>query len=171
MLGDSTPFHDIRWFEWAAIVGLAVSVFGLLLTYLQAKRAATAATAASEDATYARKELSTRQALILIPRLRTLALELDDAAASGDPIWVRRRLESWRWESGHLHGLMSRVEPLPTDLLKSIAGANNLAAIAAGRPSGDDEPIEFEKALKKIRETCGQLTLWAGASSAEIGAA
>lgn len=54
--------------------------------------------------------------LVLIPQLRWVASELNAAMGSDDRDMTRRHLDSWRWQAGHVNGLLT---PAPRAILKS----------------------------------------------------
>lgn len=163
-------WYGLRWFEWVGVVGVVLTLAGIGMTFRQARKARSAAEEALVAAGKAHEELSLRQALLMVPRMRGLAADLDAALDAGEDAWVRRTLDAWRWDAGQLNGLLRQDAQAARRLLRSLTSSASLAALAMeesdeegkGRATGSDE------ARSAINEACTELSVWAGECSARL---
>lgn len=111
---EEARWYAVSWVDWLNVVAFSLALLGLWLTFRQArdaKKQATAARTAAEAASTAvvrtQKQIRANQLLLLIPQLRWVAAELDVAISEDEPNLSRRTLDSWRWQAGQVHGLLT----------------------------------------------------------------
>lgn len=178
---------NVSWVEWFGVIGVLAAVIGVILTWFQARRAKTnafeardaasaakvAAEAASAAVDRTQRQLRANQMLVLIPQLRWVASELDAAIGSDDRAMTRRHLDQWRWQAGHVNGLLKDETPTPRTILKSLQDSVGLATAATSTLLKDDGKPVFEcceQARAAIGEACNQMNVFVGRNASQVQA-
>ncbi|MEV0803928.1 hypothetical protein AB0I34_39985 [Kribbella sp. NPDC050281] len=177
LLAAAAPWWKVSWVDWAQVVGAAAGLVGLWFTWRQARKARTEATAAKESADAAtaavdrtQRQLRANQILILIPQLRWVAQEMDAAIAENDRALTRRHLDNWRWQAGHVNGLLLDDRPSPRKVLKSLQESVSLATTSTSSLLSDSRPIldACGQAREAIHTACNLLTVFVGQSASQV---
>jgi hypothetical protein len=116
-----------------------------------------------------KKQLSSNQLLILVPQLKWLAGELDAAIERDDPSLTRRHLDSWRWQAGHIHGLLSDDAAIGRRRAKELQDSVALAFTASSALMEGKRPVldACKQARESIGKVCNELSIWVGQQSAQ----
>jgi hypothetical protein len=163
--------------EWFGVVGVIATLAGLFFTWRKASDAdnsASSAKIAAEAAGAAvertQRQLRANQMLVLIPQLRWISQELDAAIASDSRDLVRRHLDSWRWQAGHVNGLLSEESPSPRKILRSLQDSVALATEATTTLLKEGKPVldSCELARDAIGTACNLLTVFVGQSASQV---
>lgn len=138
------------------MIGTALAIVGLALTWVQARQAKeqaqgarTASEAAALSLDRAQRQLRGNLMLNLVPQLRFIAAELDLSIESGSPEQARRHLDHWRSQANHLHGVLKDEVPEPRSLLRQL---NQSVAFAT-----EAETNLISNPDKSVVETCVQV--------------
>jgi hypothetical protein len=171
MLVAGDQWYDLRWFEWIGVTGLPLALWGLWLTWAQAKRATNAATATEKAVQSTQQQLRTNQLLVLIPQLRLISSELVTAIEENNRPLARRQLDNWRWQASHLHGILSSAHPEQQELLtllqQSIGFASSAGSALLQSTKNKTMSSIAMNASIKIGHTCDKLNAWAGRRATE----
>jgi hypothetical protein len=164
-------WYDHSWIEWVGLAGVILTLAGLWLTWLQARKATTAAEAARTAVSRTEVQLRANQLLVLIPQLRWLTGELDAAIDAGEPIWARRHLESWRWHASNVRGLLSVADNEQKKILKALQDSVSQAASAGEVLRARKVPVAdaTHQARTSIGRACDELIGWVGQSATTSG--
>src|SRR4051812_21705737 len=100
-------WYAIGWVDWISVAGLPLTLVGLALAWAQARAAANSAERAREAVEYTERRLRANQLLVLVPQLRFIAKELDEAIERDDAQHAKRELDNWRWQVANIQGLLS----------------------------------------------------------------
>lgn len=180
LLAVSATQHwwNVSWVEWFSVIGVLAAVIGVILTWFQARGAKNnasdakvAAEAASAAVDRTQRQLRANQMLVLIPQLRWVAGELDAAISSDDRDLTRRHLDSWRWQAGHVNGLLKDETPTPRAILKSLQDSVGLATTATSALLKDNAKPVFEcceLARASIGEACNQMNVFVGRNASQV---
>jgi hypothetical protein len=157
-------FYDLTWVEWVTVVGLPLTLFGLIITWRQARTAANAATAAKNAVYRTEQQIRASQLLVLIPQLRWIVAELEAAMEKDNDYVARRQLDSWRWQAGNIHGILSGANPSERRLLKSLTQSTALAVTAGGLllEANGSVTDRCMKARAAMAAACDELASWVG---------
>lgn len=165
---------SLTWRDWSNFGGLLLAIAGIGLTLWQVKKARSASEAALKAVESTRTQVVSGQLLLLVPQLRWIAGELDDALHSRSSPAAKKQLDNWRWQASNIHGILSSDEAPDSSLLTTIQQSVALASTAGGLllTELDQDPM---RACKKAREkawvVCDALSSWSGtyAASASSG--
>ena len=171
----------VTWVEVVGLLGVVATLVGLYLTWRQAKdarvqatAARTAADAASSAIDRTQRQLRSNQMLVLIPQLRWVAQEMDAAIESGDKGMTRRHLDSWRYQAGHVNGLLLDDSAVTRKVLKAIQDSVALATEATTTLLREDKKTVLEsceQARHAIGHACNLLNVFVGQSASQVPAA
>lgn len=166
---DQAP-PELTWVDWVGVVGFALTLIGLGLTFRQARGAKSAAEAAQAGVERTQRHLRANQLLVLVPQLRWISSELDAAIELDDAAAVRRQLDSWRWQAGHVHGVLLAGKDVDGKLLRTLQTSTGLATTANSALLQGKRPVldACGKARETISLVCNQLTLWIGENSSLV---
>jgi hypothetical protein len=173
---------QVSWVAWFEVVGALATLAGLYLTWrqakkakeeasdagLQAREAKVAAEAASSAIDRTQRQLRANQMLVLIPQLRWLAQELDTAIAAGDSAMTRRHLDGWRWQAGHVSGLLLDAKA-ERRILRALQESVALATEATNSLLKNQRPVldSCEQARQSIGAACNLLTIFIGQNASQ----
>jgi len=161
-------WYDLFWAEWLGVLGFLITLGGFGVALRRLRKLRLAAEAARDASLLTSREVAAKQVAVLVPQLIWLADELDSSIETNDRTLTRHYLYNWRWQAGHVHGLLpdsgTRGESLKRNLQDSIglAFTATTALMEGKRPVLD--------ACKRARESIGtslnDLSLWVGQESA-----
>jgi hypothetical protein len=163
-------WYDLRWFEWLGVAGLPLALWGLRLTWVQAKRATNAAVEAKNAVKRTQLQLQANQLLVLIPQLRFISTELDSAIQDNDRALARRQLENWRSQASHVRGVLSGADPQQQAILSSLQSSIGLASSAGSTLLESNKAVRAVamNARTSIGNTCDALNVWVGQRSTQV---
>jgi hypothetical protein len=163
-----THWWQVSWVAWFEVAGGLATITGLYLTWRQAKKAKIAAEAASSAMDRTQRQLRANQMLVLIPQLRWLAQELDAAIAADDGAMTRRHLDGWRWQAGHVHGLLLDANA-ERRILRALQESVALATEATSSLLKNQKPVldSCEQARQSIGVACNLLTVFIGQNASQ----
>jgi hypothetical protein len=169
LAATSHHWYQISWVDWTTIVGVLLALIGLFLTWRQAKNAANSAEAAKQAVSNTEQRIRLNQLMVLIPQLRWIANELDNAISTEDGSLVRRQLESWRWQAGNIHGMLESVDPNQAKLLRDLQQSVGLARAASSTLMAKVGSVNSEcaKVRASIVIASDELNIWLGKSSTQ----
>ncbi|WFE62891.1 hypothetical protein [Micromonospora sp. WMMD714] len=173
MLLSANAWYVLPWSDWVGVVGFPLGLFGLWLTFKQARSAKDAATAANDAVKRTQVQIRANQLLVLIPQLRWIAAELDFAIDDGNVRLAKRHLDSWRWQANNIHGMLTSADASQRRVLKSLQESAGQAASAGTllmrKNSGEESMLDqCEKAREAIGRVCDQLSKWAGENVTQV---
>ena len=157
-------WYSLGWVDWITVVGLPLTILGLIITWRQARKATKAAEAAKKAVYQTEQQIRASQLLVLVPQLRWTVAELESAIENDNSYMARRQLESWRWQAGNIHGILSSTNSSEEKLLKSLTRSAGLAVTAGGlllEAEGEVAP-KCIKARAAMAATCDELASWVG---------
>ena len=107
--------------------------------------------------------------MVLVPQLRWTVAELDSAIESKSALLARRSLDSWRWQAGNIHGILSGVEMTEKKILKGLQQSVELAAAAGGHLLESETAVTTGclKARTAMVAVCDDMTSWVGKHSTQ----
>ncbi len=157
-------WYDLGWIDWITVIGLPLTLLGLSLTWWQARKASNAASAAREAVFRTEQQIRASQVLVLVPQLRWTVAELETAIEKDSSFFARRQLDSWRWQAGNIHGILSEGKLSEKRILKSLTRSVGLAATAGGLLLEGTGSVSSRcmKAREAMATTCDELTSWVG---------
>jgi hypothetical protein len=160
----------LGWVDWVTIIGLPLTLLGLYLTWWQAKKAASAAVAARRAVRRTEQQIRANQLLVLVPQLSRTVAELDSAIQADNPFLAQRDLNSWRWQAGNIHGILSGANPSEKKLLRTLQQSVGLAQTAGGTLLDGKTSVATGclRARAAIVAACDELTAWVGKNSTEV---
>src|SRR5437868_615162 len=97
-----------------------MALVGLYVTWRQAKNAADSAKAAQDAIVATERQIRSKQLMVLIPQLRWVAIELENAIAANDRKGARKQLDSWRWQAGNVQGILTATDPEEISILEGL---------------------------------------------------
>ena len=166
----------MSWVDGVSVFGVAATLVGLWLTFRQARDAkdqaqlaSAAADAASKAVSETQRQLRGNQLLILVPQLRWVAQELDDAIMAKDRNLARRHLDHWRHQAGHLNGVLIEQVGAPDDIPKALQESVALATASTASLMRQKKSVieSCEQARVAIGYACDVLTVYVGQSSTQ----
>lgn len=170
----------VTWVDVVGLVGVVATLVGLYFTWRQARdakvqaaAAKTAADAASGAIGRTQRQLRSNQMLVLIPQLRWVAQEMDAAIESGDKGMTRRHLDSWRYQAGHVNGLLLDDSAVTRRILKAIQDSVALATEATTTLLREEKKTVLEsceQARHAIGHACNLLNVFVGQSASQVSA-
>lgn len=155
--------------DWVTVAALPLSLVGLSVTWWQARNAARSAEAANSAVRETEQKIRVNQLMVLIPQLRWTVADLETAISNDDAAMVRRQLESWRWQAGNIHGMLSAADPAETRVLKILQQSVGLSRTAGSLLMDPGVPVmnSCNKARGSIVVACDELNTWLGRSSTQ----
>ena len=160
------------------LAGLPLGLFGLWLTWKQAREAKTQASEAKTAAEAAelavrrtQTQVRAQQLLVLIPQLRWISTELDAAIEDDNRRLVRRHLDNWRWQANNIHGMLTATDPAQRKLLKGLqtsVGQASSAGTALMSKGNISILQESASARESIGAVCDQLSGWVGENVSKV---
>lgn len=184
VLAQTTGTGQVSWLEWIGLVGVMATLVGLYLTWRQArdaKREAKSAVIGAHEAKIAaeaagvaidrtQRQLRANQMLVLIPQLRWVAQEMDAAIAGDDRGMTRRTLDSWRWQAGHVNGLLLDEGATSRKILKALQDSVALATEATTTLLKGQKPVleSCDQARQAIGHACNLLTVFVGQNASQV---
>ena len=162
-------WYNLSWIDWFTVGGVLLTILGLVLTWFQAKNAADAARAASNAVKKTEQQIRANQLMVLVPQLRYTVTELDSAIESKSSLLARRNLDSWRWQAGSIHGILSGADTTEKRILRSLQQSVGLAATAGGSLLEANTTVAAGclQARAAMVTACDQLTTWVGRYSTQ----
>ena len=144
-----------------AVVGIAVTVAGFLLTLVQLKRTRSAALAAERASTTTQTRLASNHLLLLIPQLDRIDNDLAAAVEADHAQLVAHHLSAWRWQANVFRTLLARAdladEQTLTMVQTSIVACSN-AKLKLGTGVGlEKSTIHVRKAISEVVNQLGAL--------------
>lgn len=185
-VGLTAELLGASWVDWAQVVGVFIAIIALGFTWAQARAAKNGAVTAQTEAAAARiaaqaasdaidraqRALRANQRLVLIPQLRFIASEMDNAVVSNDRNLARRHLENWRWQAGHIKGLLiEEGVGNSKKLMRSIQDSIALATTASGALLTDDGGTVLDacsRARESIHFACNEMTSFVGQAASQL---
>jgi hypothetical protein len=171
-------WYKIPWQDWLGVggtvlglIGLVLAFIGLKWTYDQARnakeaaeKAQTAAEAASAAVDRTQAQLRSNLQFVLIPGLQRVSQELDDAIQRKSHSEARAALDRWRFQAGHVRGLLQREVPEPRLVVRALGESVVLSSVATEELLSDVKPVLecCREARKAIATACDQMTQLAG---------
>lgn len=170
------PWYDIPWQDWLgivfALVGFPLTLYGLYLTWKQAREAKTAADQAKAAVEATQRKLRAGQLLVLIPQLRWIAQVLEESIDLDEPLVTRKHLDNWRWSASNVRGIIASDDAIAQQLLEDLQESVTLAFTANTALAEGKRPVMV--ACKRVRASissvCVELTTWAGSQSLSVDA-
>jgi hypothetical protein len=166
---SSHHWYQLTWTDWITVAGLPLALVGLYLTWRQARKAADSAKAAQDAIVATERKIRSNQLMVLIPQLRWTVIELENAIATNDRKGARRQLDSWRWQAGHIRGILTAADPEESKILEGLQQSVSLARVAGSALLDEANPIisRSSKARASIVAVCDELNTWLGKNSTE----
>jgi hypothetical protein len=108
--------------------------------------------------------------LVLVPQLSRTVAELDSAIQANNSLLAQRDLNSWRWQAGNIHGILSGTDPSEKRILRILQQSVGLAQTAGGTllDGKTTVPSGCLKARAAIAAACDELTAWVGKNSTQV---
>jgi hypothetical protein len=170
VLLTAEPHHwyQLAWVDWVTIAGLPLALVGLYLTWRQARNAANSAKAAQAAIESTELKIRIKQLMTLIPQLRWIAVELEDAINTRNEAGARKQLDGWRWQAGNIQGILSAADPDEIQILRGLQQSVGLARVA-GSALLEGGPVSSvcAKARASIVTVCDDLNTWLGKNSTQ----
>jgi hypothetical protein len=159
-------WYQLAWVDWITVAGLPLALVGLYVTWRQARNAANSAKAAQAAIESTELRIRIKQLMVLIPQLRWITVELEDAINTKNEVRARKQLDSWRWQAGNIQGILSAADPEEVQILKGLQQSVGLARVAGSALlAGGPVPSVCAKARAAIVTVCDDLNTWLGKNS------
>jgi hypothetical protein len=163
-------WYQLTWVDWLTVAGLPLALVGLYVTWRQARNAANSAKAAQAAIESTELKIRIKQLMILIPQLRWIAAELEEAINAQSEAAARKQLDSWRWQAGNIRGILSAADPDEIQILKGLQQSVGLARVAGSvLLEGGTVSSACAKARTSIVTVCDDLNTWLGKNSTQAG--
>ncbi len=168
LAAETHHWYQLTWVDWITVAGLPLALVGLYLTWRQARKAANSAKAVQDAIESTELKIRTKQLMVLIPQLRWIAVELEDAINTQSGAGARKQLDSWRWQAGSIRGILSAADPDEIQILKGLQQSVGLARVA-GSALLEGRPVSSActKARASIVTVCDDLNTWLGKNSTQ----
>jgi hypothetical protein len=168
--GPAHHWYALSWVDWLSVGGFPLALLGIYFAWQEARKATSAATAARLAVDRTQRQLRANQLLVLVPQLRWISTELEQSINDDDRDLAGRNLHNWRWQAGHVHGILSAADPAEKKLLKTLQDSVGLAFAATTTlldAEFKDRPVleACMKARESIGNVCNQFTSWVGQAS------
>lgn len=149
-------WYSIGWSGWFGVIGVGLTVIGLVVAVVQLTRTKGAIEAAAEAVRSAEDEIAVRQLLFLVPQLRHIAAELDSGIDGDDRTSTQRSLESWRFLASHVKGVLGDGD---RDIARKVTASVAQAATAGDILLRGDASVfdSCQKARAAIGQACAIL--------------
>jgi hypothetical protein len=131
MGGVTVHGQPLDWFQWIALVGVALTLSALAVTMVQLFRTRRAAVAATEAVGRALRAVNRSDLMLQIQSLRQLEADLDGALeGQGDKTAVLRILREWREIGAAVYAGLEQEAPEKVDLRGSVESSRQSASSA-----------------------------------------
>lgn len=181
---EQADWYDIPWQDWLGVVGTGLGVIGLIAAFVglkwtydqardakdAAKEAQTAAEAASAAVDRTQAQLRANLQLVLVPGLQRVSQELDDAIQRKSHSEARAALDRWRFQAGHVRGLLRREVPEPRQVIGLLGESVLLSSVASEELLAQAKPVLecCKEARRKIASACDAMTQLAGKNVTQV---
>jgi hypothetical protein len=165
----SQQWYSLPWVDWITVAGLPLALVGLCVTWWQARKAANSAKAAQDAIVATERKIRSKQLMVLIPQLRWIVSELENAITTNDRKAARRQLESWRWQAVNIQGILTVTDPEEINILETLQESVVLARVAGSALLDERNSIlsRCSKARASVVTVCDELNAWLGKTATD----
>lgn len=171
MADGAAVWYSLGWDQWLGVIGLPLTLFGLWLSWRQARAAASSAEAARNAVYQTQRQLTSKYVQLLVPQLAWISNDLSAAIEEDNVRLVKYHLDNWRRHANNVHGLLSEDSDAEKSLRVIIMSSVSLARVARNglaRPAKQPLARRCVRAQEAITDTCDQLTRWSARTAAQV---
>jgi hypothetical protein len=152
------PVAGSDWRDYVAVAELVVTIVGFALTAVAIWRT-------RQAVQNVRRSLINNQVLILMPFLERIEWDLQRAVDDLDWAMTVHQLQTWRWQAGHVSGLVQAIPNIPSGFMSALRKSVALAAVAR---TGLAKTDLLDKGTKQVRTAIADVTNQIGEVTAHL---